>query len=345
MEEIRTGGGPRLTQRLGAQADTDRLTDALSGSRVLVIVSSVIGAPTQVRAVSERGQWKGILTDLLLWTSIRIPPGRILRPSFGRGQYPDGGQFGPAGSPSDSSSGAGLTPDRLTDALSGSRVLVSVFGGLRLLISQRTFLKEQLQAILTDLLLRWTSFCIPPGRYLDLFCREVAHRFFVWRVCKPTCCPALYPKLQLFFAKPGDCQLSSNVLLTLLRRKPGAVSNLLTSKTFAPGITTNPHNTTVVMIPKDAADNDIVSLSANLGSIPSVPTSVGADISLGDSGGQYPDGGQFGPAGSPPSEPHRAGRQGLTPESINDALADQECSLAVFGGLGEKSPTSSQRPF
>ncbi|KAF8763375.1 hypothetical protein HNY73_021563 [Argiope bruennichi] len=189
----------------GAGLTPDRLTDALSGSRVLVSVFGGLRSPNQVRDVLKEAV-KGILTDLLrvdvnsasrladISTSfaVRLPIGSSSERreprldsfcpniSFGAehnrletpgGQYPDGGQFGPAGSPSDSSSGAGLTPDRLTDALSGSRVLVSVFGGLRSPNQVRDVLKEAVKGILTDLLSVWTVQFWHPAwpNILDLF--------------------------------------------------------------------------------------------------------------------------------------------------------------------------------
>ncbi|XP_055944013.1 uncharacterized protein LOC129975104 [Argiope bruennichi] len=382
----------------GAGLTPDRLTDALSGSRVLVSVFGGLRSPNQVRDVLKEAV-KGILTDLLrvdvnsasrladISTSfaVRLPigssSGEYVRPlvqqlyprlqsffakpgasnlffkllltgitnkaaqygvmipkdavdndivslsanlgsipsvptsvgadiSLGDsgGQYPDGGQFGPAGSPSDSSSGAGLTPDRLTDALSGSRVLVSVFGGLRSPNQVRDVLKEAVKGILTDLLRVdvnsasrladiSTSFAVrlPIGSSSGEYVRPLVQQ--------------LYPRLQSFFAKPGASNLFFNLLLTGITNKAAQYG---------------------VMIPKDAADNDIVSLSANLGSIPSVPTSVGADISLGDSGGQYPDGGQFGPAGSPSDSSSGAG---LTPDRLTDALSGSRVLVSVFGGL------------
>ncbi|KAF8763371.1 hypothetical protein HNY73_021559 [Argiope bruennichi] len=177
------------------------------------------------------------------------------------GQYPDGGQFGPAGSPSDSSSGAG---------------------------------RHQI----------YNRMLLPIGSSSGEYVRPLVQQ--------------LYPRLQSFFAKPGASNLFFKLLLTGITNKAAQYG---------------------VMIPKDAADNDIVSLSANLGSIPSVPTSVGADISLGRIRRQDPDGGQFFLDGRSPSDltVRRVKNSGMssdkaTIESLMELIA------AFVNVLGSSSP-------
>ncbi|GBN54612.1 hypothetical protein AVEN_163247-1 [Araneus ventricosus] len=194
------------------------------------------------------------------------------------GQYPDGGDWGPSASPSDSSSGAGMTPERLMSALGNSEVIGSICRGLKSPVQ----IKGALDMALTQVL--QTSLRLD-GNSASRLASSATNGI----LSLPSgSSPREYVRVLL----TGP--------LSVKLQQAGIINNPAALKVFLQTLFGGLIKAAAkygVIIPRDAADKDVASATTSMTTtITSIQTSFDSQPSGEYPGGQYPDGGDWGPS-------------------------------------------------
>nr|UIO87084.1 aciniform spidroin 2 variant 2 [Araneus ventricosus] len=238
------------------------------------------------------------------------------------GQYPDGGNWGPSGSPSDSSSGTGMTPQRLMSAMGDSQVIGSICRGMKSPVQIKAIFNKALTPVLqTSLRLDVNS------------ASRLASSATNGIMSLPSgSSPREYVRVLL--TGPLSVKLQEAGILN------NPVSFKLFLQTLYGGLINVAANYGVI-IPRDAADKDVASATTSMTtSITSIQTSFDSQPSGEYPGGQYPDGGNWGPSGSPSDS---SSGTGMTPQRLMSAMGDSQVIGSICRGM--KSPVQIKATF
>ncbi|CAL1268907.1 unnamed protein product, partial [Larinioides sclopetarius] len=238
------------------------------------------------------------------------------------GQYPDGGNFGPSGSPSDSSSGAGVTPQQLMSAIGNSQVIGALCRGLKSPVQVKVAFNQALTPALQASL------------RLDANTASTLANIATNGMMSLPSGSSPRDYIRVLLSGPLADKL----------RDAGILNNNVSLQQFLKnlfgGLIKVGANYGVI-IPRDALDNDVTSAS---NSMTTTITTIGASFDgqpSGDyPGGQYPDGGNFGPSGSPSDSSSGAG---VTPQQLMSAIGNSQVIGALCRGL--KSPVQVKVAF